>query len=298
MRFREVILRPAPRAACFAVCGRLRAFTLVELLVVIALIAILAGLLLPGLAQARRRAQGVACLSNLRQLTLAWHLYALDDQGRLSPSVAAPGGIGVQGISAWTAGWISWDPPMTPPFENTDITNRSLLTAPGSGRLGLYLPSPDVFRCPADRSRATRNGRGAQRARSYSMNLAIGTPGYTGFLNERIIHFYREGDLALHGPSSLFVFIDEHEFTLGATAFEMAEHFYPTNAVWADLPASRHGQQGALGFADGHGEMHRWLDPGTNPDTRPYRHSRVTFPAEHSRDWIWLRERASSLIFD
>ncbi|MBX3731213.1 MAG: prepilin-type N-terminal cleavage/methylation domain-containing protein [Verrucomicrobiae bacterium] len=63
-----------------------RGFTLIELLVVVAIVATLAGLLLPALAKGRRRAEGSDCLSNLRQITLGWVLYALDNNDWFLPN--------------------------------------------------------------------------------------------------------------------------------------------------------------------------------------------------------------------
>ena len=284
-------LRPAARSSG----GTGRGFTLVELLVVIAVIAILAGLMVPALIGARDRAQSVVCLSNLRQLQTAWLMYASDQSERLSPSetdAVFPNG------ARWVNGCMfpAYDP-------NGDRTNRALLLAPGPGHLGPYLKSADVFHCPSDQSTTNIFGRrGPRRVRSYAMNqyiVAGDGVGHSGNSNIPETEswsysptaFVRSSDFNRTSPSQIFIFVDAHEATISLGVFRVVWHGGP-QGIWEEFPAARHRRTGVFTFADGHAELHKWRDPRTSPRITSFAElAAVPRITPNNPDFRWMWER-------
>ncbi|MBN9693687.1 MAG: type II secretion system protein [Verrucomicrobia bacterium] len=270
-----------------------RGFSLIELLVVIAVIAILAGLLLPALTRARQKAWGIGCLNNLRQLQIAFHLYADDHEGWLTPSE-------INIIMPEQARWVNGI--MSPWYarELSDLTNSALLLAPGPGHLGSYLKAAEIFHCPGDDSRYfLEKRRGPRRVRSYTMNQSIVCGNGVGMRNGVVDQydpnaFVKWGDFARKSPAETYVFIDEHELTIKNSAFQFRWTDGPKSYWPAHWPARRHGGTGALSFADGHGELHRWKDPRTGPSVRTWAEAEaVGWMAWDNPDYRWLWERTA-----
>jgi prepilin-type N-terminal cleavage/methylation domain-containing protein/prepilin-type processing-associated H-X9-DG protein len=283
----------------------LPAFTLIELVVVIAVIAILAALLLPALNTAKVRAQGTQCASNLRQMGMAWILYTHDHNDWVMPNTCEL----LDPTKDWVWGELTLDYGDSGQKNNPDNTNTLYLL---NSLLAPYQRSLAVWHCPSDNSLSTLWHQRYPHVRTISMNnwvgdydprapyldgpQAMGMQWGPGFKITR-----RITDMLNPGPASTFVLLDERDDSINNGYFIVRmpgqSYFGIPDQVIVDWPSAYHNRAGNFNFADGHTEMHRWIDPRTTPphqnDVHLVINSAPGTPSPGNRAVIWLQTHAA-----
>ncbi len=234
-------------------------FTLIELLVVIAIIGILASMLLPALTKGKLKATGVKCINNQKQLMLGFAQFATDENDMMIPS-AQGGGY-----------WVPTDAAGVPLADQRPVglvaaaggstaTARLMVEASiTASPLFKYVPVLETFICPGDK-RDTRPLGAGWGIDSYAKVNGLRGPGWTGQTS-----FTYLGEV--QDPTETLVFIestDQRGFNWGTWVIDTRNSGAPAqNPGWVDPFAAFHGSASTASFADGHVEMHAWVDGAT-----------------------------------
>jgi prepilin-type N-terminal cleavage/methylation domain-containing protein/prepilin-type processing-associated H-X9-DG protein len=233
------------------------AFTLVELLVVIAIIAILAALLLPALAGAKRQAYRIQCVSNEKQLIVAWSVYSGDNSENLVLNGGDSSATSAQ-AHLWAYGGNHGSP--------DTLTNSQYLLGADYALFAKILPSEKIYKCPADNSTWplwTSKLTYVSEERSYSMNSYVGTIPANALnpisLDATYKIYLKSSQLVADSPVNRFIFMDVNPASICTPGFGVDM----SAQNWIHYPSALHGQRGVVAFADGHVEVHHWLDART-----------------------------------
>jgi len=271
-----------------------KGFTLVELLVVIAIIAILMAILMPALKKAKEQGQRAVCLSNMKQLTLAWILYSDENDGSLVNGEAYNGGDGqcpVPGPSHnrhplekwWTGDDVAGN------YQGGEQLSENIqIRAIKAGALFPYTLNIKIYRCPTGLRRKCREMRTYAIVDSMNALRRTGThKDGKGVIVGRTVLWVKNTS-EIRSPHNRAVFLDEGRVTPDSYAV----HY--VNPRWWDPPYVRHGEGTNLSFADGHSEYWKYRGKETienGKQANPEHQMRPTSP--EGKDDLWRMQKAT-----
>ena len=263
-------------------------FTLVELVVVVAMVGLLAAMLAPTMARTKPSSASFQCQNNLRQLAFGWKMYAEDNNGNLVYNTEGGSSGKAMGNQSWAGGWLDFT-------ASTDNTNTEILINhskyPYGAYLGSYIKNPLAYKCPADHSTAPVAGGAKPRVRSISMECHLGMGGRTWTANSTRYPLCTKM-VSIKSPVYKFVTLEEREDSINDCWYAT----YPDTLYQiVDYPADYHNFATSFSFADGHAETHKWKDHRTTPVLQPGVPLTLNANLSGNRDILWLAQRAAGV---
>ncbi|MCD6393690.1 MAG: prepilin-type N-terminal cleavage/methylation domain-containing protein [Planctomycetes bacterium] len=275
-----------------------KGFTLIELLVVIAIIALLLAILVPALNRVKVQATGIVCLSHLDGLTMAWVLYAEDNDTKVvGPTPYGPDAYTNERVPPTPTGALRrvWNFVGSPHDQNGSGRNDVLedeLRGFRTGGLWGYAETEKIYHCLSDKrylKPPTGDGSGSWGLkggyRSYSLGAVWNcyTPGWN--TDENMVVVYSTSEIV--SPAYKMVFLEENDgYGYNGNTFNF---FLNTRAYWGDPFSVSHGNRSTFGFADGHAEMHEWKDQSTRDMAEENIKLKYLYAGEHE-DIDWFRQ--------
>ena len=239
------------------------AFTLIELLVVVAIIAILMAILMPALNRAREQGKRTVCHGNLKTLTLAWIMYADENDGRI---VNGAGGINRNAVNISEIPWVgvgwgaNWD---NQNVETTGKTEEEKKQAIRDGAMWPVVNSYGVYKCPTGRRNEfvtyafvdAMNG-------LHRDGTFVSNGNYIKDVGVRVgrtvLWIKRRDEISSPTPAERMAYIDE-----GAMTPDSFATHYQQMGPWWDDPPVRHGDGTTVSWADGHASHLKWSSTET-----------------------------------
>ncbi len=212
---------------------RRKAFTLIELLVVIAIIAVLMAVLMPALNRAKEQGKRAACLNNVKQMALAWNLYADDYDDKIVNGNTSIGGHNKDGTC-----WVYW--------PGRGASEQERIQGIKDGLLYQYCPNLKLYKCPT-----------GIRGELVTYAIPDAMNGYDHIDDGDIGDYIVRRRMQLRQPQRRAIFLDEGR--LSPQSWTIWFH----QERWWDQITARHGDGTNFSFADGHSEYWKWNDPRT-----------------------------------